>query len=221
VFTFPRTPSWTARTSVRDAALVSLAGLFPLFDMNINAKNKNRTMKKALLLSLLLTALLVHVHGQDHLYPVIKHYGGIVDVPDAVDKPDSSLEYKIIVEAGSKIDNPDSVYDPFLMVCRMYNLHVYGGVKPQNLDIELVIYGSPVSVILNNEAYRKKFGVDNPNAGIIKEMKDAGIKLYACGQSVHAHKIARENIDPNISVVFSRLTTVSTRMIKGYAFFEF
>lgn len=192
-----------------------------LVTQNFFTPPKFKHVKKKILASTFVMILIIAVHGQKLLFPVIKHYGGIADIPKAIDKPDSTLEYKIIVEAGSKIAHPDSIYEPFESVCRMYNLHIYGGVKPQNLHIELVVFSEPISVILNNEMYKKKFGVDNPNLQIIEEMKKAGIKLYACGQSVNAYGIDLASIVSNFEVVYSRLTTVSTRQLRGYAYFRF
>ena len=178
-------------------------------------------MRNVIILSFFLASFHGLALGQKEIFPVIKHYGGMTDVPYAIDKPDTTLEYKIIVEVGSKIENHDSIYPPFETICRMYNLHVYGGVKPQNLLVEVVIYGDPVSLVLNNEAYKKKFGVTNPNIEILEEMKNAGIKIYACGQSVAAKGIDPVTLNPDVQVVFSRLTTVTTRQLKGYAYLKF
>lgn len=97
----------------------------------------------------------------------------------------------------------------------MYNLHVYGGVPRNHIHLDVVIF------FLDNDTYRKKFGVDNPNLKVIEEMKQAGINLYACGQSVTGFGIDPKTINQNFQVVLSRATTVSTRQMKGYAFFKF
>jgi intracellular sulfur oxidation DsrE/DsrF family protein len=84
-----------------------------------------------------------------------------------------------------------------------------------------VIFYKAIFVILNNDAYKKRFGVDNPNLKILEEMKQAGINLYACGQSVTGFGIDPKNVNQNFEIVLSRATTVSTRQMKGYAFFKF
>ena len=154
------------------------------------------------------------------IYPVIKNYGSIFEVPFAGDWPDSLMEYKIIAEASTDMEKPDSLYTPLDLVARMYNLHVYGGVQQKNLHIDLVIAAKAIFVVMNNEAYKKKYGVENPNLKIIEEMKKAGIKIYACGQSMMKFGIDPTDLNPNIEPIFSRFTTVSTRQLKGYAFFK-
>jgi intracellular sulfur oxidation DsrE/DsrF family protein len=177
-------------------------------------------MKKLILLITFFGFVSV-VYGQIKLNPAIKHYGSVFDVPQANDKPDTSMVYKIIAEAAAGIDKPEEVYAPFEHISRMYNLHVYAGVPQKNLNVELVVFGPSVAVLLNNEAYRKKFGVDNPNLTIIKEMTNAGIKVHACGQSIMLTNIDPATLNSNADIVVSRFTTVSNRQMKGYAFFKF
>jgi intracellular sulfur oxidation DsrE/DsrF family protein len=178
-------------------------------------------MKKRFLSVAFLCVLSCFSHGQNKIFPVIQHYGGVYDVPYAVDKPDPKIDYKIVVEAEGAIEHPDSIYRPLENFARLYNLHIYGGVSPKHLHVDVVIFFKAAFVILNNEAYKKKFGVDNPNLKILEEMKQAGINLYACGQSVTGLGIDPKTINPNFEVVLSRATTVSTRQMKGYAFFKF
>ena len=81
------------------------------------------------------------VHGQVKLYPVIKDYGAVFDVPFAKDKPDTSVVYKIIIEAGPNFEKPEELYAPLENISLMYNLHVYSGIPQKNLYVELVIFG--------------------------------------------------------------------------------
>jgi intracellular sulfur oxidation DsrE/DsrF family protein len=167
------------------------------------------------------TLLAILVHGQTKLNPVIKDYGTMYDVPFAKDKPDPSKKYKIIVESAANIEKPEDIYAPFEHISRMYNLHVYCGVPQKNLFVEVVVFGPSVSVLLNNDAYKQKFGVENPNLKIIEQMTKAGIKMHACGQSIMLVGIDPATVNPNIDVVVSRFTTVSDRQRKGYTFFKF
>lgn len=153
--------------------------------------------------------------------PAIKDFGSFSKVPFATDMPDPSIDYKIVVEASEKIENPAEIYAPLEHVARMYNLHVYGGVPKSKLQVVLVIWGPSVPVILSDEAYKKKYGVANPNSKILEALKTAGVNLLACGQSVNRYEIDPKTINPNVHVALSRFTTVSTLQMKGYAFFKY
>lgn len=159
--------------------------------------------------------------AQNSFKPPIKDFGKMWEVPFAVDKPDPTLHYKIIVEASEKLEDSSAIYPPLEHVARLYNVHVYGGVPQNRLDVAMIIWGVPISVVMNNEAYKKKYGVDNPNIKIIEAMKAAGIKLFACGQSIMKSKIDPATVNPDITIAVSRFTTVSTYQLKGYAMFKY
>ena len=152
----------------------------------------------------------------------IKDYGQVYNVPFATDRPDSTMQYKILFEASmEKMDSATKIYEPLDIAARLYNLHVYGGVPQKNLDVVLVIGGFGIPVVMTNEAYKKKFGVDNPNLKILEEMKAAGIKIICCAQAMMKNHIDPSEVNPIITPIFSRLTTVSTYQLKGYAYFRF
>lgn len=164
--------------------------------------------------------ILSGLNAQPMLHPAIKNFGAMYDVPFGKDKPDPSLEYKIIVDMGEKMEAPGVLYNPLEHISRMYNLHIYGGIPKEKLHVAVAIWGPSISVVMDNEAYKKKYGVDNPNLQIIREMKEAGIHIYACGQSVSKFGIDPVHVNPDVEISVSRFTTVSTHQMKGYAVFH-
>lgn len=159
--------------------------------------------------------------GPAKSFPVIKDYGGVYDVPFATEKPDPSLQYKIIADVGEKNEKPAELYAPIEQISRMYNLHVYAGIPQKNLDVAIALHSESIFIILNNEAYRKKFGVDNPNIKALDELKKAGVKIFGCGQAIQRNGIAKEDINPDVTVALSRFTVVSEYQMKGYAYIKF
>jgi len=150
----------------------------------------------------------------------VKDFGKVFNVPFAEDRPDSTMHYKIVFEASQPIDSFAKLYEPLDHVARMYNLHIYGGVPKKNLDVVLVIAGFGIPAVMNNEAYKKKYGVDNPNLKVIEEMKAAGIKIVGCSQAMMKNSIDPSEVNPIITPIFSRFTTVSSYQLKGYAYFK-
>ena len=151
----------------------------------------------------------------------VKDFGKVYNVPFAEDRPDPAIQYKIVFEASEKIDSFSQVYPPLEHVARMYNLHVYGGVPQKNLDVVLVIAGFGIPAVMNNEAYRKRYGVDNPNLKILEELKAAGIKINGCAQAMMKNSIDPADVNPIVQPIFSRFTTISTYQMKGYAYFKY
>jgi intracellular sulfur oxidation DsrE/DsrF family protein len=150
----------------------------------------------------------------------VKDFGKVYNVPFAEDRPDSTMTYKIVFEASHPIDSFSQIYPPLEYVARMYNLHVYGGVPQKNLDVVLVIAGFGIPTAMNNESYKKKYGVDNPNLKVLEELKAAGVKIVGCSQAMMKNSIDPSELNPIIKPIFSRFTTVSTYQLKGYAYFK-
>jgi intracellular sulfur oxidation DsrE/DsrF family protein len=151
----------------------------------------------------------------------VKNYGKVYHVPFATDRPDPNMPYKIVYEASGEELDSSHIYPPLEYAARMYNLHVYGGVPQKNLDVVLVIGGLGIPAVMNNEAYRKRYGVDNPNLKILAELKAAGIKINGCAQAMMKNLIDPAEVNPEVSIIFSRFTTVATYQLKGYAYFKF
>lgn len=182
---------------------------------------KKKTLSIAVLSLVAGGAITYAVLGQTKLFPAIKNFGFVYDVPFAVEKPDVTLDYKIIIDIGEKNEKPGEIYFPLEHAARMFNLHIHGGVPRKKLDAAVAIWGESITVTLNNEAYKKKHGVDNPNIKILSEMKNAGIKIFVCGQSIMRLGIDPKDVNADVTVALSRFTAVSTYQMKGYAYFKY
>lgn len=157
----------------------------------------------------------ISVTAQKGANPIIKNYGTIYEIDSAV-KPDASLEYKIVVDLKTLQRDKESLNGGLNNVARMMNLHALGGVKPENLSVAVAFHGGATDVILNNEAYKDKYGFDNPNLELIDELKAAGVGLYVCGQSLLARNYEHDQVNKQIKIGLSMLTVVTTYMHKGY-----
>jgi intracellular sulfur oxidation DsrE/DsrF family protein len=74
---------------------------------------------------------------------------------------------------------------------------------------------------MNNESYREKFKKDNPNLKVLQELKEAGVSLFICSQSLMARKIDRNRLVPEVVPAVSMLTVLTTYQLKGYAMLKF
>ena len=177
-------------------------------------------MKRILvLLSVLIFS--VTVQAQNKLYPVVKNFGSVSEVPFAVEKPDPKLDYKIIVEVSSTNERQELVHEFFDKVANVVNLHALGGVPANKLHVVMVIHGPAAQFVVNDEAYQKKFGMNNPNIPLFAALKEAGVKIFVCGQSVLKRNIDPETITPEVAVALSAVTTLTTYQLKGYAVLKY
>lgn len=164
---------------------------------------------------LLLTAFTISLNAQEALHPVIEKYGGIYEIEGAVN-PDSEMEYSIVIDLKLLDRDKESVNRGLNNVARMMNLHGLGGVKPENLNVAVVIHGGATDLVLTNEAYQKRYEVDNPNLELIDILKEAGVRIYVCGQSLLSRQYAQEEVNPQITIGLSMLTVFTTYMHNGY-----
>lgn len=159
--------------------------------------------------------------SQTRINPVIKSFGGIFDIPYAEEKPDPNQEYKIIIEVERALESPDSVSWALNNVARLLNLHAMAGVKPDKMHVVLAIHGGAAYAVMNNEAYKAKYKVNNPNLLLFEELDKAGVRMVVCGQSLIVRKIDRMKMVPQVKVASSMLTTLTSYQLKGYAVLKF
>lgn len=168
------------------------------------------------------TALLATAsYAQTRVFPAVQRYGGIFEIPYAVEKPDPKMKYNIVVEVERESEKPDSLSWALNNVARLVNLHVMGGVPKENLDVVIVLHGGATYITMNNEQYQKKYKKDNPNLELFQELSKAGVKIFVCGQSLINRKVDRAKMVPEVKIATSMLTTLTTYQLKGYALLKF
>ena len=158
--------------------------------------------------------------AQTPVNPIIKDYGTIYQI-EKISPQDTSIAYKIVIDLKASNDNYTKVNSGLNNVARMLNLHGAAGVSKQNMAVAVAVHYTATPIILSNIGYQKKYGVDNPNLELIQQLKEAGVELYVCGQSLVARKYAFEDVNPDIKIGLSMLTVVTEKMMKGYELLVF
>ncbi len=178
-------------------------------------------IKLTSLLYLIPCLVIFEASAQQRVSPGIPSYGAIYDIPNATVVADSAKDYRIVVDVYSGPSSPNQINPALNNVARMINLHIVSGAKPERINIVLALHASATYATLNDGAYRGKYGIENPNTGLIKELKDFGVLLALCGQSMIGRGVSADELLPEIDIATSMLTTVSTYQLEGYAVFKF
>ncbi|MFD2532649.1 DsrE family protein [Gracilimonas halophila] len=171
-------------------------------------------MRSALFILLLLLSS-TDVLAQEAQFPIIKNFGGIYEIPDSVD-PEPDMEYNIVIDLKTLQRDKASLNPGLNNVARMMNLHGLGGVKAEDLNVAVVIHGGATDLVIDNAAYQKRYELDNPNLELIDTLKEAGVEIFVCGQSLIARDYGFDEINPQITKGLSMLTVFTTYMNKGY-----
>ncbi|SRR5581483_1885616 len=138
------------------------------------------------------------------------------DVPGAKEMPDPNVTYKVVFDIPSAASKIDEVNPGLETVVRYLNTLAKTGVPAEHRKIAVVFHQKSTPIVMNNEAFRARFGHDNPNISLIQEMKKAGVDFRVCGQAVLANNIDPKTIQPEIELDLWALTTLVDLQLKGY-----
>lgn len=149
--------------------------------------------------------------------PTIHAAGRMHALPQAAYQPDRNATYKVVFGLTKASDKPGEVSPALDRVARTVNLYVSAGVPLDHLKFVAIASGPATSIALNDEQYRKKYGVANPNLPVITELRKAGVDVAVCGQAVAEHDFQYDWVDSHVTLALSALTTISELQQKGYA----
>ena len=109
-----------------------------------------------------------------HLGPVIESSGPVFTVPDADLAIPDGYVFKAVFEITDRVGSPETINQSIENAARFLNMHVEAGVPLENVQVALVIHGLATTDVLNNVAYRERFGVDNPHLPLFDALAQAG-----------------------------------------------
>lgn len=157
-------------------------------------------------------------------YPLLRgsKLSGIIPVSNLTEIPEPKREYKLLFKFWAK--NPDSlsgeINHSIDEVVRILNLHVASGIPTGNLFPVIVIAGGGMEALMNNEAYKKKHSVDNPNLKVISELEKIGTKFIVCGQSMAFKDYKKEDLLPEVKISLTAKTVLSNYQLQGYVLYS-
>jgi intracellular sulfur oxidation DsrE/DsrF family protein len=148
---------------------------------------------------------------------VVASADGYVDFPGAVLKPNSRSTYKGIFDATRLSAKPDALIPAINAVGGLLNDLAVGGTPKANRQFVIVFHGPATDAILDNEHYKGKFGIDNPNLPVLSKMRDLGVELYVCGQHLAANNIDPKTLSKDVVIASDAYLVLIGYQNKGYA----
>jgi intracellular sulfur oxidation DsrE/DsrF family protein len=170
-----------------------------------------------------LVAPIIGAPQYQSMYPAIKNIGGVAPVQEIDEKPDPNIRYKLLMELTAFDDKEEALKEingPLGEVARKINLHVAAGIPKNRIDLVLVVHAGALFAFTNNEKYKRKYGVDNPNIALIKDLQNLGAKIIVCGQAMTWLHLERSDMLPGIKQALTAQTVLSTYELKGYKFYD-
>ena len=114
-------------------------------------------------------------------------------------------------------DHRRLVYRGLDKVARFLNLLASAGVEPHQAQVKVIIHGAATSLVMNDDAYRDRFGTANPQAKVIEALQGAGVELHVCGQALARQNIPSDAVAPGITIDLSAITTLVLLQQRGWS----
>ncbi len=151
---------------------------------------------------------------------IVKDYGKFYAVEDTDIKTDTTSEFKVIFDI-TKSSEDKSVPNKYIATAaRFLNMHANEGMNKTQLKVAMTIHGGAWQDVLNNETYKEKYGVNNPNFDLINQLTKAGVDIIICGQTAGVRGITHENANPNVKFALSAMTALLQYQNNGYTFLK-
>ena len=152
---------------------------------------------------------------------IIPEFGRTFEVPNPDFKTNTDMVFKAVFDVASAPDDPSKRNPSIETIARFLNMHANAGVPEKNLLVRMAIHGQASYGLLNNEAYKAKFGVDNPNIKLLEAIEKAGVEILLCGQTAGARNITKERRLPLTKVALSAMTILIQSQNEGYRMIAF
>ena len=146
---------------------------------------------------------------------------GYVAIPGAAVQPDPKRTYRAIYDATRAAKEPSQLLPAVNMAGSELNAFAAAAVPMRNVKFVMVFHGGGLTGILDDEHYRQKFGVANPNLKALSEMRRAGVQLFVCGQNLIAEQIDPASISKDVVVASDALIVLMAYQNDGYALMSF
>ncbi len=150
-------------------------------------------------------------------WPRIRAAGAIHDLPDASYRPDPAQSPRAVFSLGRAAPAAERMHPGLMRVARAVNLYAGAGVPARQLQLMLVVQGDAVDALLDDDGYRQRHGVANPNAPLVAELTGAGVEVAVCGQTLAQRRYAPELLLPSVQLALSALTATIELQGRGYA----
>ena len=179
-------------------------------------------MKHILLLSLFICYSATYAQeSKSESGPIIKNYGKVYKIENPELNLQKDKEYKVIFDIYTNTKKDGTINPLINTVARYLNMHAQNGVLAENMKVAFVMHGAAAKDALSNEAYKNKFGIENPNAALISALKEANVDIFVCGQSYKSRDFPVKGISKDVMLSLSALTALVEYQENGYKIINF
>lgn len=152
---------------------------------------------------------------------MIQGFGEVWDIPDPSYETDTSGMFRAVFDVMNSPEDPSQLNPWMETAARFLNMHARAGVPTDQLKVALVVHNKASKDLLDSTHYRERFGVSNPNAELLRELMDAGVRVLFCGQSSMARQVPIEETVEGVQLSLSATTALIQLQESGYHLIKF
>jgi intracellular sulfur oxidation DsrE/DsrF family protein len=149
--------------------------------------------------------------------PVIEGFGPVFDVEAPTFPTPEEMTLRAVFEVSTSAESEDQVNRRIETVARFVGMRARAGVPADRVQAALVVHGSAGKDLLNDEGYRRRYGIANPDALLVKRLLEAGVQVVLCGQTQMSRGLKREELVRGVDVGLSAMTSLLVFQDRGYA----
>jgi intracellular sulfur oxidation DsrE/DsrF family protein len=149
--------------------------------------------------------------------PLIRNYGANYPVTNRDIPLREGFIYRAVFDAASYSGAISSLNMELDNVARFLNMHARAGVAREQFDIAVVLHGDALKSALSHSAYEARFHAGNPSLDLLMQLHEAGVRFYACGQSMEFLGYASDELASPVKVALSAMTVLVGLQADGYA----
>lgn len=153
--------------------------------------------------------------------PVIAEFGKVWPIENQTYPIAVDADFKVVFDIMNSPDSPTELNKSIETAARFLNMHAQQGVPLAKMKVALVVHNQASKDIITNAAYQNRYGVDNPNADLVRQLMDAGVQFIFCGQSSLSRNFPAKETIPGVQLSLSAMTALIQLQNNGYRLIKF
>lgn len=149
-------------------------------------------------------------------FPRIHGAGGVLPVGPNALMPSTTAEHRVYIDVDSDSPLHGQINKRLHTAAKLLNLYALAGVPNERVHMVILFYNKGVDLALSDAAYERKFGRPNPNANLLRQLRQANVSMVVCGQALGHQNFIASNIRPGMTLALSALTVREELQSAGY-----
>ena len=153
--------------------------------------------------------------------PIITDFGQVWKIENQDYTLDTTKTFKAVFDIMTSPDDLNQVNPAIETAARFLNMHGQNGIPLEQLKVALVVHNKASKDVISSEAYKKKYGTENPNEGLLKALMEANAEIIFCGQSSASRGFPKEDLIDGVQLSLSAMTALIQLQDDNYRLIKF